>query len=277
MEKQQVILSLTPPSKKVAAKNKHYCNFVSLLKYFILSLTIVLVLLPGLSSAVPALDALTVTTGADGEQNWSVTIQALFLMTVITFLPSMLLMMTSFTRIIIVLAIVRQATGLMQAPPAQVLVGLGIFMTMFIMAPVFDRMYNDGFKPYLDEQIGIETAVERASVPLHEFMLAQTREKDLTMFSEIAKKGPYSSPADVPFTVLIPSFVTSELKTAFTIGFLIFIPFLIIDLVVASVLMSMGMMMLSPLIVSMPFKLMLFVLVDGWSMIMGTLASSYYI
>ncbi len=240
-------------------------------------LIFVLIFLPALSSAAPTLDTLTATTGPNGEQNWSVTIQALVLMTVITMLPSMLLMMTSFTRIIIVLAIVRQATGLMQAPPAQVLVGLGIFMTMFIMAPVFDRMYNDGFKPYLDEQIGIETALERASIPLHEFMLAQTREKDLTMFSEIAKKGPYENPADVPFTVLIPSFVTSELKTAFTIGFLIFIPFLIIDLVVASVLMSMGMMMLSPLIVSMPFKLMLFVLVDGWSMIMGTLASSYYI
>ncbi|MCU7800456.1 MAG: flagellar type III secretion system pore protein FliP [gamma proteobacterium symbiont of Lucinoma myriamae] len=176
-----------------------------------------------------------------------------------------------------VLAIVRQATGLMQAPPAQVLVGLGLFLTLFIMAPVFDRMYSDGVKPYLDDQMSLEVAIERASLPLHEFMLAQTREKDLTMFSEIAKKGPYQTPADVPFTVLIPAFVTSELKTAFTIGFLIFIPFLIIDLVVASVLMSMGMMMLSPLIVSMPFKLMLFVLVDGWSMIMGTLASSYYI
>jgi len=245
--------------------------------YCVPLLFLLLFFLPGLAFGVPGLDALTVTTGADGEQNWSITIQALVLMTVITILPSMLLMMTSFTRIIIVLAIVRQATGLMQAPPAQVLVGLGIFMTMFIMAPVFDRMYNDGFKPYLDEQIGIEKALKQASLPLHEFMLAQTREKDLTMFSEIAKTGPYQSPADVPFTVLIPAFVTSELKTAFTIGFLIFIPFLIIDLVVASVLMSMGMMMLSPLIVSMPFKLMLFVLVDGWSMIMGTLASSYYI
>ena len=245
--------------------------------YCISLLMLLLIFLPGLTFGAPGLDVLTVSTGAGGEQNWSVTIQALVLMTVITLLPSMLLLMTSFTRIIIVLAIVRQATGLMQAPPAQVLVGLGIFLTMFIMAPVFDRMYNDGFKPYLDEQIGIETALKRASLPLHEFMLAQTREKDLTMFSEIAKKGPYQSPADVPFTVLIPSFVTSELKTAFTIGFLIFIPFLIIDLVVASVLMSMGMMMLSPLIVSMPFKLMLFVLVDGWSMIMGTLASSYYI
>ena len=231
----------------------------------------------GLAAAAQGLDALTITPGADGEQTYTLTIQAMVFMTVITLLPSMILMMTSFTRIIIVLAIVRQATGLMQAPPAQVLVGLGIFMTMFIMAPVFDRMYSDGVKPYLDDQIGVETAVKRAAIPLHEFMMAQTREKDLTMFTEIAKEGPYQTAEDVPFTVLIPSFVTSELKTAFTIGFLIFIPFLIIDLVVASVLMSMGMMMLSPLIVSMPFKLMLFVLVDGWSMIMGTLASSYYV
>lgn len=249
----------------------------SFYKYLMPIVLLLLLIIPGIASAAPGIDALTVTTGADGEQSWSITIQAVVLMTVITLLPSMLLMMTSFTRIIIVLAIVRQATGLMQAPPAQVLVGLGLFLTLFIMAPVFDRMYSDGVKPYLDEQIGVETAIERAKVPLHEFMLAQTREKDLTMFSEIAKEGPYQTPADVPFTVLIPSFVTSELKTAFTIGFLIFIPFLIIDLVVASVLMSMGMMMLSPLIVSMPFKLMLFVLVDGWSMIMGTLAASYYI
>ena len=235
------------------------------------------ILFPISGFAAPDLNVLTVTPGNNGEESYSVTLQALFFMTVISLLPSMLLMMTSFTRIIIVLAIVRQATGLMQAPPAQVLVGLGIFMTLFIMAPVFEKMYSDGFKPYLDDQIGIEAAVEKASSPLHEFMLAQTREKDLTMFTEIADAGPYQTPADVPFTVLIPAFVTSELKTAFTIGFLIFIPFLIIDLVVASVLMSMGMMMLSPLIVSMPFKLMLFVLVDGWSMIMGTLASSYYV
>ena len=245
--------------------------------FMIFKLLLLLALLSEPVMAVPVLEAVTVTPGADGEQSYSVTIQALLFMTIITLLPAMLLMMTSFTRIIIVLAIVRQATGLMQAPPAQVLVGLGLFLTMFIMAPVFEKMYSDGFKPYLDEQIGIEAAIERASKPLHEFMIAQTREKDLNMFTEIANAGPYQTASDVPFTVLIPSFVTSELKTAFTIGFLIFIPFLIIDLVVASVLMSMGMMMLSPLIVSMPFKLMLFVLVDGWSMIMGTLASSYYV
>ncbi len=256
---------------------KQMQNMAAFIPVTALFMLLLFSLLPLTSFAAPDLNILTVTPGSNGEQSYSVTLQALFFMTVISLLPSMILMMTSFTRIIIVLAIVRQATGLMQAPPAQVLVGLGIFMTLFIMAPVFEKMYSDGFKPYLDDQIGIEAAVKKASGPLHEFMLAQTREKDLTMFTEIADEGPYQAPEDIPFTVLIPSFVTSELKTAFTIGFLIFIPFLIIDLVVASVLMSMGMMMLSPLIVSMPFKLMLFVLVDGWSMIMGTLASSYYV
>ncbi len=223
------------------------------------------------------LQAVTVTNNAAGGQDYSITIQTLVIVTLITLLPSMLLMMTSFTRIVIVLAILRQATGLMQAPSSKVIVGLGLFLTFFIMAPVFDRMYVDGVKPYLDEKITSEVALKKISVPIHEFMIAQTREKDLKMFSDIAKKGPYRNKADVPFTVLIPSFVTSELKTAFSIGFLLFIPFLIIDLVVASVLMSMGMMMLSPLIVSLPFKIMLFVLVDGWSMVMGTLASSFYV
>lgn len=223
------------------------------------------------------LQAVTVTNTASGGQEYSITIQTIILMTVITLLPSMLLMMTAFTRIVIVLAILRQATGLMQAPSAQIIVGLGVFMTFFIMAPVFDRMYADGIQPYMDEKITSIEAIKRAGVPLHEFMIAQTRQKDLQMFSDIAKKGPYQNKSDVPFNILIPSFVTSELKTAFSIGFFLFIPFLIIDLVVASVLMSMGMMMLSPLIVSLPFKIMLFVLVDGWSMVMGTLASSFYI
>ncbi len=227
--------------------------------------------------AQPGIQAVTVTTNAAGGQDYSVSIQTLVIMTTITLLPSMLLMMTSFTRIVIVLAILRQATGLMQAPSAQIIVGLGLFMTFFIMGPVFDRMYADGVEPYMEEKIGSLEAVKRMSIPIHDFMIAQTREKDLSMFSDIAKKGPYKDKADVPFTILIPSFVTSELKTAFSIGFFLFIPFLIIDLVVASVLMSMGMMMLSPLIVSLPFKIMLFVLVDGWSMVMGTLASSFYI
>ncbi|MFK5892730.1 MAG: flagellar type III secretion system pore protein FliP [Pseudomonadota bacterium] len=223
------------------------------------------------------LQAVTVTNTPSGGQEYSITIQTIVFMTIITLLPSMLLMMTSFTRIVIVLAILRQATGLMQAPTAQIIVGLGVFMTFFIMAPVFDRMYADGVQPYMDEQITSMEAIKRAGVPLHEFMIAQTREKDLQMFADIAKKGPFQNKSEVPFSILIPSFVTSELKTAFSIGFFLFIPFLIIDLVVASVLMSMGMMMLSPLIVSLPFKIMLFVLVDGWSMVMGTLASSFYV
>ncbi len=244
-----------------------------------LSVTIIIsiLLLSVDALAQPGLQAVTVTNTASGGQEYSITIQTIVLMTIITLLPSMLLMMTSFTRIIIVLAILRQASGLMQAPSAQIIVGLGLFMTLFIMAPVFDRMYADGVEPYLNEKITSVEAIKRAGVPLHEFMLAQTREKDLKMFSDIAKKGPFLKKSEVPFSILIPSFVTSELKTAFSIGFFLFIPFLIIDLVVASVLMSMGMMMLSPLIVSLPFKIMLFVLVDGWSMVMGTLASSFYI
>jgi len=246
-------------------------------KLTLVLISLLLLLLPLDMLAQPGFQAVTVTTNPAGGQDYSITIQTMVLMTIITLLPSMLLMMTAFTRIIIVLAILRQATGLMQAPSAQVIVGLGLFLTFFVMAPVFDRMYEDGVKPYLDEEINAELALKRVGVPLHDFMVAQTREKDLTMFSDIAKKGPYNEKSDIPFSVLIPSFVTSELKTAFSIGFLLFIPFLIIDLVVASVLMAMGMMMLSPLIVSLPFKIMLFVLVDGWSMIMGTLASSFYV
>jgi len=240
-------------------------------------LLLVALLLPVDAFAQPGLQAVTVTNNAAGGQDYSITIQTLVLMTFITLLPSMVFMMTAFTRIVIVLAILRQATGLMQAPSSQVIVGLGIFLTFFIMAPVFDRMYVSGVEPYLNEEIKSLEALKRISVPIHEFMVAQTREKDLKMFSEIAREGPYKDKADIPFSVLVPSFVTSELKTAFSIGFLLFIPFLIIDLVVASVLMSMGMMMLSPLIVSLPFKIMLFVLVDGWSMVMGTLASSFYV
>ncbi len=228
-------------------------------------------------AATAGLQAITVTTNAAGQEEYSISIQVIALMTFITLIPSILLMMTSFTRIIIVLAILRQATGLMQAPPSQVVVGLALFLTLFIMAPVFDRMYVEGVKPYMNEEINAEQALEKVAHPLHQFMMAQTREKDLIMFTDIAKKGPYQSKDDVPFSVLVPAFVTSELKTAFSIGFMLFIPFLIIDLVVASVLMSMGMMMLSPLIVSLPFKIMLFVLADGWSMVMGTLASSFYV
>jgi len=227
--------------------------------------------------AEAGLQALTVTTGADGEQTYSLSIQVLFMMTALTLLPAAMMMMTSFTRIIIVLAILRQAIGLMQAPSSQILIGLALFLTFFIMAPVFTQINTRALQPYFNEQMNLQDAAVNASVPLREFMFHQTRDADVKMFGEMAGHEAFQSKEDVPFTVLVPAFVTSELKTAFQIGFLLFIPFLIIDLVVASVLMSMGMMMLSPMIISLPFKVMLFVMVDGWNIVMGTLASSFYI
>ncbi|MCB1876005.1 MAG: flagellar type III secretion system pore protein FliP [Chromatiales bacterium] len=236
-----------------------------------------LLLLPSLALAQPGVDAITITTNPDGGQTYSVTIQILAVMTALSLLPAMLIMMTSFTRIVIVLAIVRQALGTAQTPSNQVLIGLALFLTFFIMVPVFDELNTQALQPYLNEQIQAGEALERASVPIRQFMLNQTRESDLELFADISNHGPIADPSQVPFSLLLPAFVTSELKTAFQIGFLMFIPFLVIDLVVASVLMSMGMMMLSPLIISLPFKIMLFVLVDGWGLIMGTLATSYYI
>ncbi len=230
--------------------------------------------------AEQGLDIVTVTTNPDGGQSYTLSIQLLLLMTALTFLPAIVMMMTSFTRIIIVLAILRQAIGLMQAPSSQVLVGLALFLTLFIMAPVFDRINEQAIQPYFSDEMSLQVALETSSVPLREFMLAQTREPDLALFGGMAEGegfDGYEGPEQVPLKVLLPAFVTSELKTAFQIGFLLFIPFLIIDLVVASVLMSMGMMMLSPMIVSLPFKIMLFVLVDGWTLVMGTLASSFYV
>ena len=240
-------------------------------------LFLILLLLPfSLQAAEPGLSVLSVTTDKDGGQTYSVGLQVLALMTAFSFLPAGLIMLTSFTRIIIVLAIVRQAVGMPQAPSSQVMVGLALFLTIFIMSPVFTKVYGDAVEPYLAEKIQAQEAFERAKAPFKEFMLAQTREKDLGMFAEIAGKEEIKDSDDTSFSLLMPAFVTSELKTAYQIGFLIFIPFLIIDLVVASVLMAMGMMMLSPMIISLPFKIMLFVLVDGWAMIMGTLASSFY-
>lgn len=243
--------------------------------------TILMVLLamivPGIAIAVPGLDAVTVTTNPDGGQSYSLSIQVLLLMTMLTFIPALVMMMTSFTRIVIVLSILRQATGLMQAPSSQIIIGLSLFLTFFIMTPVFDKMRVDAIEPYFEEKIDIKQALTNAEKPLRKFMLNQTREPDLDMFMTLAGEERTESTDDIPITVLIPAFVTSELKTAFQIGFLIFIPFLIIDLVVASVLMSMGMMMLSPMIISLPFKIMLFVLVDGWNLVIGTLASSFYI
>jgi flagellar biosynthesis protein FliP len=205
----------------------------------------------------------------------SLSLQILLLMGLLTILPSLVLMMTSFTRIIIVLALLRQALGLQQTPPNQVLVGLALFLSLFIMAPAIEEINRVAYTPYGEEQISIEEAVQRSGTVLHGFMLEQTRDSDIALFMDIADADPVAEPADLPFSILLPAFVTSELKTAFMIGFLIWLPFLIIDLVVASALMALGMMMLSPPIVSMPFKLLLFVLVDGWALTMGSLAASF--
>jgi len=222
------------------------------------------------------LDAVSVTTNDDGSQTYTLTLQILILMTALTVLPALLLAMTSFTRIIIVLAILRQALGTAQTPSSQILIGMALFMTAFIMMPVFDRVHSEALEPYLAEEVTFKEAVGKASVPVREFMLAQTRESDLALFASLADVDTFGLD-DVPFTILMPAFLTSELKTAFQIGFLVFIPFLVIDLVIASVLMSMGMLMLSPMIISLPFKIMLFVLIDGWALIVGTLANSFYV
>jgi len=227
--------------------------------------------------AMPGIDALTVTTNPDGGQTYTVTIQILALMTMLTVLPSMLLTMTSFTRIMIVLGLLRQAIGTAQAPSNQVLLGLSMFLTVFIMMPVFDKVMTEAVQPYMEEKIGLTTAIEKASGPFRTFMMRQTREADLELFMRISGREDFQTVDDVPFSLLLPAFVTSELKTAFQIGFLIFLPFLVIDLVVASVLMSMGMMMLSPMIISLPFKIMLFVLADGWSLVLEMLAASFYV
>ncbi|MAD74933.1 MAG: flagellar biosynthetic protein FliP [Rheinheimera sp.] len=242
-------------------------------------LRLLCVLLLLLSPAVLAdnsmLSAVTVTTNDDGSQQYSVTLQVLALMTMLSFIPAIVIMMTSFTRIIVVLAILRQAIGLQQTPSNQVLIGITLFLTFFIMAPVFKTVNEQAIQPYLDESITPVQALDAAIVPVKAFMLHQTRIRDLDTFAQIAGLEVLEQAQDYPMTVVIPAFITSELKTAFQIGFMLFIPFLIIDLVVASVLMAMGMMMLSPMIISLPFKLMMFVLVDGWILVMGTLATSY--
>ncbi|WP_416885084.1 flagellar type III secretion system pore protein FliP [Marinospirillum sp.] len=240
------------------------------------SLVLLLLLSAGpVWAQTPGIEALRMVPGEDGSQNYSVTIQILAIMTALTLLPSMIIMMTSFTRIIVVLAILRQALGLQQTPSNQILLGITLFLTIFIMTPVWERVNAEALQPYLAEEVTPLEALELAKAPLQEFMLAQTREVDLDMFGRIGGYEVFESPEDVPFVVLVPAFVTSELKTAFQIGFMLFIPFLIIDMVVASILMAMGMMMLSPIIISLPFKIMLFVLVDGWTLVMGTLAASF--
>jgi flagellar biosynthetic protein FliP len=216
-----------------------------------------------------------IAASADG-QSFSLSIQILVMMTLLTLLPAAILSTSAFVRIIIVLSILRQALGTAQTPPNQVLLGVSLFLTFFIMTPVIDSVYADAVKPYMENEISVEAAFTRGITPLRQFMLDQTRESDLQLFAGIANKTDIKTVEDIPLSIVIPGFMVSELKTAFQIGFLIFIPFLVIDLVVSSVLMSMGMMMLSPMLISLPFKIMLFVLVDGWAMVLGTLASSFY-
>jgi flagellar biosynthetic protein FliP len=232
--------------------------------------------LPTLAFAQTAgLPAFNTSPGPNGGTTYSLSVQTMLLLTMLTFLPAMVLMMTSFTRIIIVLSLLRQALGTTTTPPNQVLVGLALFLTLFVMSPVLDKAYTDGYKPFSEGTLQMDQAVSRGLAPFKTFMLRQTRETDLALFARISHAAPMQGPEDVPLSLLVPSFITSELKTGFQIGFTIFIPFLIIDMVVASVLMSMGMMMISPATISLPFKLMLFVLVDGWQLLLGSLAQSF--
>ena len=228
--------------------------------------------LPALAQALPAV---TSTPASGGGTQWSLSIQTLLLLAGLTFIPAIILMMTGFTRIVIVLSLLRHAMGTPTAPPNQVILGLALFLTFFVMAPTFDRVYVEAYQPLSENKISFQQALEKGSVPMREFMLKQTRAADLELFTRIAKQPQPESAEQIPMRVLIPAFVISELKTAFQIGFIIFIPFLIIDMVVASVLMSMGMMMMSPVIVAMPFKIMLFVLVDGWNLIIGSLVLTF--
>lgn len=238
---------------------------------------LLLLALPALAWAETGIPAFTSTPAPGGGQSYTLSLQTLILLTSLTFLPAVLLMMTAFTRIIIVLSLLRQALGTLQSPPNQVLLGLSLFLTFFVMAPVFDRINTEAYQPYMADKLNMVDALEKGAEPLKAFMMRQTRQEDLALFVKLSKTAELQGPESVPLKVLVPAYVISELKTAFQIGFVIFIPFLIIDMVVASVLMSMGMMMLSPVTISFPFKLMLFVLVDGWNLLIGSLVQSFYV
>ncbi|MFT4053075.1 MAG: flagellar type III secretion system pore protein FliP [Novosphingobium sp.] len=227
-------------------------------------------------AAIPgALDRAFGSLGGTDGPGMTMSLQLLLIMGLLTILPSLILMMTSFTRILVVLSILRQAIGLQQSPPNQVLIGLSMFLSLFVMAPTLEVVNRTAIAPYSAGTMNAETAIQNGGRAFHAFMIRQTRERDLLMFAEMAKAPRFASAADVPFSILLPAFVTSELKTAFQIGFMLFLPFLVIDLVVSSVLMSLGMAMMSPMVVSLPFKLLLFVMVDGWSLLMGSLAQSF--
>jgi len=239
----------------------------------LLSLLPLLLLAPAAHAQLPGLVSHALPNGG---QSWSLPVQTLVFITSLTFIPAVLLMMTSFTRIIIVFGLLRNALGTPSAPPNQVMLGLALFLTFFIMAPTFDKIYDDAYLPFSQDKISMDVALEKGAQPLRDFMLRQTREADLALFARLANTPPIAGPEAVPMRILLPAYVTSELKTAFQIGFTVFIPFLIIDLVVASVLMALGMMMVPPATISLPFKLMLFVLVDGWQLLVGSLAQSFY-
>jgi flagellar biosynthetic protein FliP len=243
---------------------------------FIKALLLLAMLLPIGAWAENGIALINAVPAAGGGQNYSLSLQTMILLTSLTFIPAVVLMMTGFTRIVIVLSLLRQALGTQSAPPNQVMIGLSLFLTFFVMSPVIDKIYLEAYQPLSENKITTEQAVDLASQPLKAFMLKQTREADLALFVKMAQVEKIDSPEQVPLKVLVPAFMTSELKTAFQIGFAIFIPFLIIDMVIASVLMSMGMMMVSPSIVALPFKLMLFVLVDGWQLLLGSLVQSFY-
>ena len=234
--------------------------------------------LPVAAQAPPATSGATLPLlvgTSPGGTSYSVPVQTLLFFTALSFLPAVLLLMTSFTRIVIVLSLLRQAIGTQAAPPNQVVIGLSLFLTFFVMGPTIDKVYSDAYQPYADNRIAFEEALKRGESPVRSFMMKQTRQADVMLFAKLARIDPSVPTADVPFKVLVPAFVTSELKSAFQIGFLVFLPFLIIDMIVASVLMSLGMMMLSPVLIALPFKLMLFVLADGWNLLLGSLAASF--
>lgn len=228
---------------------------------------------PALAQGLPALEI--TSPGGAGETQYSLSLQILALMTALTVLPSIVLGMSAFTRIIIVLSILRQALGTQQTPPNQVLVAIALFLGFFVMQPVLTLVYDTAVGPYLDGNMPAPEALQKARVLISGFLIENTRQNDLMMFMDLSGSGPYESNEDVPLAVMLPAFITSELKTAFQIGFLLFLPFLVIDMVIASILMALGMMMLSPMLVSLPFKLLLFVLVDGWALTMGSLVSSF--
>jgi flagellar biosynthetic protein FliP len=252
-------------------------NSIGVLTLLVVAMALVVMSVGAVYAQALTLPNINLSIGgtADDPGKVATVIQLLFILTVLSLAPAILLMLTSFTRVLVVLSLLRHALGTQQMPPNQIIVGLSLFLTLFIMAPVWQRVNTEALQPYYDEKISWEEVVSRGSLPVKEFMLRQTREKDIALFVNISKEKRPEKPSDISMPVLIPSFIISELKTAFQIGFMVYLPFLIIDMVVASILLSMGMMMLPPVMVSMPFKLLLFVLVDGWNLIVGSLVQSF--